>query len=79
LARVLAAGGRLPLATVLRCRVRYFSDGAVLGGRAFVEGQLAAYRARTGRRQRTGVRLLPPMTAWGELATLRGLRRRAFG
>jgi putative transposase len=79
LARVLAAGGRLPLATVLRCRVRYFSDGAVLGGRAFVEGQLAAYRARTGRRQRTGVRLLPPITEWGELATLRGLRRRAFG
>jgi len=79
LAQVLAAGGRLPLARVLRCRLRYFSDGAVLGGRAFVEGQLAAYRARTGRRQRTGVRLLPPITEWGELATLRGLRRRAFG
>src|SRR5690606_13118963 len=26
--RVLAAGGKLPLATVLRCRWRYFTDGA---------------------------------------------------
>ena len=77
--RVLAAGGRLPLASVLRCRLRYFTDGAVLGGRAFVESQLAVYRARTGRRARTGARLLPPFADWGELATLRGLRRRAFG
>ena len=48
---VVAAGGQLPLATVLRCRLRYFSDGAVLGSQAFVEEQLAAYRARTGRRE----------------------------
>jgi hypothetical protein len=51
----------------------------VLGSQAFVEGQLAAYRARTGRRERTGVRPLPPVTDWGGLATLRGLRRCAFG
>ena len=79
LAKVLTEGGLLPLATVLRCRIRYFSDGAVLGGRAFVEAQLAAYRARTGRRERTCARLVPSLADWGELATLRGLRRRAFG
>ena len=79
LTRVVAEGGRLPLATVLRCRIRYFSDGAVLGSQTFVAGQLAAYRARTGRRERTGVRLLPPVTDWGGMATLRGLRRCAFG
>jgi putative transposase len=79
LAQVLAQGGRLPLATVLRCRVRYFSDGAVLGSRAFVAMHLAAYGARTGRRQGTDVRPLPPIADWGDLATLRGLRRHAFG
>jgi hypothetical protein len=75
---VVAAGGRLPLATVLRCRLRYFSDGAVLGSRVFVEEQLVAYRLRTGRRERNGTRLLPSITDWGELAALRGVRR-AFG
>src|SRR5690606_22730734 len=29
--------GQLPLATVLRHRLRYFSDGAVLGTQAFVQ------------------------------------------
>ena len=77
--QVVAAGGRLPLASALRCRLRYFSDGAVLGSQAFVEEQLAAYRARTGRRERTRARLLPPITDWGGLATLRGLRRHASG
>jgi REP element-mobilizing transposase RayT len=75
---VVAAGGRLPLATVLRCRLRYFSDGALLGSRVFVEEQLVAYRARAGRRERNGIRLLPSITDWGELAALRGVRM-AFG
>ncbi len=77
LERVVAAGGRLPLATVLRCRLRYFSDGAVLGSKAFVEKQLAAHRQKTGCRQRTAARALPVCTDWGGLATLGGLRKRA--
>jgi REP-associated tyrosine transposase len=74
---VIAAGGNLSLSAVLRCRLRYFSDGAVLGSRAFVASQLAAYRQRTGRRERTAPRSLPACTDWGDLATLRGLRLRA--
>ena len=77
--QVLKSGGKLPLATVLRCRVRYFTDGAVLGTKAFVETHLAAYRQKTGRRQRTAPRPLPAVTDWGELATLRGLRKSAVG
>jgi hypothetical protein len=42
--KVLKQKGRLPLATVLRCRLRYFTDGAVLGSQAFVETHLAHYR-----------------------------------
>src|SRR5471030_51440 len=79
LQEVLRAGGQLPLATVLRCRMRYFTDGAVLGSKAFVAVQLAAYRQCTGKRQQSSPRPLPPLTDWGDLATLRGLRRGGFG
>ena len=77
--RVLRKGGKLPLADVLRCRLRYLSDGAVLGSQAFVAIQLARYRQRTGRRERTAPHLLPAFTDWGDLAILRGLRRDAIG
>jgi putative transposase len=77
--QVMKEGGRLPLATVLRLRIRYFNDGAVLGSRAFVEKHLAAYRRQTGRRERTAPRPLPACTDWGDLTTLRGLRQDAFG
>lgn len=73
--RVIAEGGRLPLPTLLRCRFRYFTDGAVLGSKAFVQTQLAAYRQRTGRRQQHSPRMLPDFTGLGDWATLRGLRR----
>jgi putative transposase len=76
---VLDAGGRLPLATVLRCRVRYFTDGAVLGSRGFVERQLASYRRMTGRRKSAAPHPLPDCTDWGKLTALRGLRQRVFG
>jgi REP element-mobilizing transposase RayT len=77
--RVMHEGGKLPLVDVLRCRVRYFSDGAVLGSQAFVATHLARYRQRTGRRERTAPHVLPAFTDWGDLATLRGLRRETLG
>lgn len=76
---VLEAGGKLPLATVLRCRVRYFTDGAVLGSNAFVALHLAAHRKRTSRLRNNSPHALPPLTDWGELTTLRKPRRSAFG
>ena len=77
LRQVLQTGGRLPLATVLRCRVRYLTGGAVLGTKAFVAGQLARLRPRPG--NRTAPRPLPDLTDWGELATLRPLRGPPLG
>jgi REP element-mobilizing transposase RayT len=77
--KVLRQKGRLPLATVLRCRVRYFTDAAVLGSQAFVEMHLADYRRRHGTRERTAPRPLAPITDWGGLNSLRGLRQKAFG
>ena len=77
--QVLRQKGRLPMAEVLRCRVRYFTDGGVLGSRGFVARQLEDYRRRFGARKRTGPRALLPVTDWGGLTALRGLRRNPFG
>ena len=78
-AKVMEAKGTLPLATVLRHRVRYFTDGAVLGSKAFVAEHLAAYRRKTGQRKRMAQQSLPPVTEWGDMTTLRSLRKNAIG
>jgi len=78
LAKVIAENGTLPLATVLRCRIRHFTDGAVLGTKAYVAEQLAAYHRLTGHRARTRPRSLPKVTDWGDMTTLRGLRKNIF-
>ena len=71
--KVVAAGGRLPMHEVLRCRVRYFSDGLALGSQAFVDGVFTRYRGQFGAKRRTGAR---PMRygEWLSLCTLRDLR-----
>ncbi|MBL9214974.1 MAG: transposase [Opitutaceae bacterium] len=69
------SAGQLPLTTILHCRVRYFSDGAVLGTQAFVATALAALRRKGGSFPRTGPRRLPAIADWGDLAVLRRLRR----
>ncbi len=79
LQKVMQAKGKLPLHTVLRCRVRYFTDGAVLGSQAFVAQHLEVYRRTQGRRERTAPRPLPNLTDWGDVNSLRGLRKGAFG
>jgi len=72
-AAVLQAGGRLPLGELLRCRVRYFSDGLAVGGQAFLENVFRRYRGHFGPKRSTGAR---PMRfgEWGGLCTLRDLR-----
>jgi REP element-mobilizing transposase RayT len=74
LQEVVRSGGKLSREAVLQCRIRHFTDGAVLGSQAFVQAHLAKYRQLTGRRQRTRPRDLPAVTDWGGLMTLRGLR-----
>jgi putative transposase len=43
--RVLDAGGKMSRAELIRLRVRYFTDGAVIGSRAFVEEVFEGARA----------------------------------
>jgi len=79
LAKVMESKGKLPLVTVLHCKVRYFTDGVVLGSKAYVTEQLALYRRKTGMRKRMTAQALPPITEWGDLVTMRGLRKNALG
>ena len=78
LRHVIEAGGRLPLASILRCRLRYFSDGAVLGSRAFVALQMATYRSKLSTRGQRGPHALPACTEWGDFATMHRLQRVAI-
>ncbi len=71
--------GALSLGQVLRLRVRYFSDGVVLGSRNYVNGVFEEFRGRFGERRRTGARPLRGVAALGHLMTLRDLRVDAVG
>jgi hypothetical protein len=42
--------GKIPLGKVLRCRIRCFADGAVIGSKEFVNEAFASARERFGRR-----------------------------
>ena len=68
----------LPKATVLRCRVRYFTDGAVLGSKEFVRGFTGVWQLERDRKHPPKPRPLRG-TDWGDLAVIRGLRRSVFG
>ena len=65
-------GGRLPLSVILRLRVRYLTDGAVIGSKEFVE-QITASGGdkKPGKPMRFG--------EWSGLHALRNLRQRVVG
>jgi REP element-mobilizing transposase RayT len=52
----LETGHRVALARRLRWRLRYFSDGAVIGSRGFVDGFFEAHRERFGSKRTSGAR-----------------------
>ena len=76
--QVLRAKGRLGLGSYLRCRVRYFCDGAVLGSREFVEGVFRKNRRWFGERRKAGARRMRGLAGL-ELFTVRDLRVNVFG
>jgi hypothetical protein len=79
---VLAKGGKLSEADYLRCKVRYFSDGAVIGGKNFVEGIFQACRERFGPKRKDGARPLRGLagdSADERLFNFRQLRKGVFG
>jgi putative transposase len=57
---------------LLRCRVRYFSDGVVIGSRNYVEGFFESKRPYFGSSRKTGARRLRGGD-WGGLYSIRDL------
>ena len=79
---VLAKGGRLSQADYLRCRVRYFTDGAVLGTREFVDGIFEGSRELFHEKRETGARTMRGLELAKKperLYTLRQLHKEVFG
>ena len=66
----------LGMAKMLRCRVRYFTDGAVIGSKAFVNEAFAASRERFGAKRKDGARKMrgAGSAAAGSLWSFRDLR-----
>ncbi|WP_395742420.1 transposase [Prosthecobacter sp.] len=74
---VLAAKGKLSPAELVRLRVRYFTDGLVLGSKAFVEEVFQTHRDDFGPRRKHGARRIPQTDS--DFYTLRQLRLRPVG
>ena len=67
------SGGQLPLQDYLRLRVRYFTDGAVLGTREFVNEIFKAKREWFSATRKDGARTLKGLGRASPLRTLRAL------
>jgi len=67
----------LPKAAVLRCRVRYFTEGFILGSSDYVSGFVEA--VRMDRKRKHPPKVNPIRGAdWGDLAVIQNLRRQVF-
>jgi hypothetical protein len=78
---VVAQGGAMPVHQVLRHRVRYFRDGAVLGTAAFVNAVFEreqSLRNRFGEKRTNGARRMRG-AEWGDLRVLRDLQKDVIG
>jgi putative transposase len=69
--------GEVPFGKMLRCRIRYFTDGAVIGSRGFVDEAFGNARERFGGNRKNGARKLKGAAApaSGLLWSLRDLKK----
>ncbi len=72
-----AMDGTIPLGKMLRCRIRYFTAGAVIGSRSFVDEAFEKCRDRFGMKRKSGARKFKgeAAVASGSLWSLRDLRK----
>lgn len=68
---ILNQRGKIPVHILLRCRLRYLTDGAVIGSPAFVRVLLGEEKRRYGRVIALEPKRLPPIADWGGLTLLR--------
>ena len=70
--------GELSLQERLRCKIRYFSDGVILGSQEFVQSHCQRLEQRIGYKRKSGptaLKFFGPATLW----VFRNLRVRRFG
>ncbi|MFP4069677.1 MAG: transposase, partial [Opitutales bacterium] len=72
-ARIIENGGKVPLADVLRLRVRYFSHGTALGSKAFLEGLGTRWKERHGVEHKRNAHRMRH-GEWGGLCSYRNLQ-----
>jgi putative transposase len=76
--KVLAEGGSLSLFDALHCKVRYFSDGFIIGGKAFVERMYAEHSEYfTAKKRGRGAKKMKH-ASWGGLCAARELSVRVI-
>ena len=69
--------GRLPTASLLRCRVRYFSEGAVLGSAEFVRSKGELWKEISKRKRSIRPKFIE-CSDGNTLSVLRNVRGQAF-
>jgi putative transposase len=70
--------GELSLQERLRCKIRYFTDGVILGSRDFVQSHCQQLEQKIGYKRKSGptaLKIFGPATLW----VFRNLRVRRFG
>jgi putative transposase len=76
--KMMESGKELPLSDALRCRIRYFTDGAVLGSKDFIQSWFRQSRPRLHPKASAHARPLPVSMGQG-LSVYRNLKRQVFG
>lgn len=71
-------GGKLSVAELLRLRVRYFTDGVVLGSKEYVEAIWRQYRKKCSPKRKSGARKMKGGD-WEGLMTMRDLQKQVIG
>ncbi len=72
--QVIRQRGKLPLSEMLLYRIRYLTEGAVLGSQLFVAAEMAKQQAKYHRTRCLEPKPLPALTDWGPLTHLRRCR-----
>ncbi len=75
--RVRSESGKLSVGDALRCRVRYFTEGTILGSKEFVDSQFESHRGIFGARRKDGARRLRG-AEWENLYSVRDLRKNVY-
>ncbi len=76
--KVLNEQGRMTRAQLIRLRVRFFTDGAVIGSRAFVEGTFESARECFSPKRKSGARAIRALSEKQALFSLRDLQVKAI-